>query len=133
MEMNVSPASLGQSLSSDNRTSAFPVPKEPPLVQLQEPFVVSSLFSQLFNKKYSTTRLHSSRMHTTRSLTVSPSMHCSQGGVCSWGGAWSGGSVPRGLCSWGNGIPACTEADPPVDRMTDTCKNITFINFVCWW
>ena len=23
------------------------------------------------------------------------------------------------------GIPACTEADPPVNRMTDRCKNIT--------
>ena len=54
MEINVSPAPLEQSLSSDNRTSAFPVPKEPPLVQLQEPFVVSFLFSQLFNKKYLT-------------------------------------------------------------------------------
>ena len=31
------------------------------------------------------------------------------------GGAWSGG-----------GIPACTEAEPPpVNRMTDRCKNIT--------
>ena len=26
----------------------------------------------------------------------------------------------------GGGIPACTEADPPVNRMTDRCKNITF-------
>ena len=23
------------------------------------------------------------------------------------------------------GIPACTEAEPPVNRMTDRCKNIT--------
>ena len=37
------------------------------------------------------------------------------GGVCSQGGDWSG-----------DGIPACTEADsPPVNRITDTCKNIT--------
>ena len=39
------------------------------------------------------------------------------GGVCSGEGVCSGG---------GGGIPACTEADiPPVDRMTDRCKNIT--------
>ena len=50
MEINVSPVPLEQSLSSDNRRSALPVQKEPPLVQLQEPFVVSFLFSQLFNK-----------------------------------------------------------------------------------
>ena len=37
---------------------------------------------------------------------------------------------PRGVPSPGGagGIPACTEADPPppVNRMTDRCKNITF-------
>ena len=28
--------------------------------------------------------------------------------------------------AWGmGGIPACTEADPPVNRMTNRCKNIT--------
>ena len=31
------------------------------------------------------------------------------------------GGCPPGL----GGIPACTEADPPVNRMTDRCKNIT--------
>ena len=45
--------------------------------------------------KANETRLHSSRMHTARSLTVSPSMLCSGGGVPAPGG----------------GIPACTEAD----------------------
>ena len=46
------------------------------------------------------------------------------GGVCSQGGAWSGGGVPGtegvclvwgGLLPGGSGIPACTEADtlPP--------------------
>ena len=44
-------------------------------------------------------------MRTARSLTVSPSMHCSQGGCL----------VPEGGCSWGN-IPPCTEADPPGPR-----------------
>ena len=42
-----------------------------------------------------------------------------------------GGVCPRGVCS-GGCIPVCTEADtPPVDRMTDRCKNITFANYVC--
>ena len=50
------------------------------------------------------------------------------GGVCSQGGCL----LPGGVCSregcllLGGGIPACTEADtPPVDRITDTSKNIT--------
>ena len=149
------------------------------------------------------TRLHSSRMRTSRLLPVSPSMHC-MGGVSAPGGylplvgegvsapgeipaSGPGGSAPRregvpasgpgGVCSRGEGvpasgpggclllgdtclwswggllpgegvpasgpgggvpasgprcIPACNGADPsPVDRMTDTCKNITFANFVC--
>ena len=50
------------------------------------------------------------------------------GGVCS-----RGVSAPGGVCSEGClllggrcGIPACTEADtPPVNRMTNRCKNIT--------
>ena len=68
------------------------------------------------------TRLHSSRMHTARSLTVSPSMLCSggrlvrggglvQGGAClvrgvpawSQGGAWSGGACLVGGCLPGPG------------------------------
>ena len=115
--------------------------------------------------------MHSSRMHTGRSLTVCQSLlprGCllqgvsALGGVCSWGcllgGVCSGGMsalgcllkggvysrgclLPGGVCSggsaWrvsapgvclllGGGIPACTEADtPPVNRMTDRCKNIT--------
>ena len=57
-------------------------------------------------------RLHSSRMHTARLLTVSPSMHCA-GGVSLPGGSpcW-GGALPGGLPCQG-GIPACTETDPP--------------------
>ena len=57
-----------------------------------------------------------------------------QGGTCLWfrGGCLplvlGGGHplVPGGVC-----IPACNGADPPMDRMTDTCKNISFANFVC--
>ena len=49
---------------------------------------------------------------------------CSQGNLPSRGGsAWSGGGVV--VCTQGGGIPACTEADPPVNRMNDRCKNFT--------
>ena len=45
------------------------------------------------------------------------------GGCLLWGVSTPGG----GVCSQGGGgIPACTEAGtPPVNRMTDRCKNIT--------
>ena len=58
-----------------------------------------------------------------------------QGGVCSGGGICSGGvSAPRVVsASGGCGIPACTEADtPPVNRMTDRCKNITLTTTSLW-
>ena len=53
-----------------------------------------------------------------------------QGGwvVCSWGVCLVWGGLVQGEGGgllWGGGIPACTEADPPVNRMTDRCKNIT--------
>ena len=63
---------------------------------------------------------------------------CSSG-VCSWGGCYAlGVSAPRGcllpgglllggVSAPGGGIPACTEADPPVSRITDACKKITFV------
>ena len=54
---------------------------------------------------------------------------CSQGCVCSWGGLCSGGCACSQLMSapGGCGIPACTEADtpPPMNRMTNSSKNIT--------
>ena len=96
---------------------------------------------QWFSRKKCQTRLHSSRMHTARSLTITSSMLCSGGGclvpgvpgqrdVWSRGApAWSregylpgpgGGLVPGGWypsMHWGR--------TPPVNRMTDRCKNIT--------
>ena len=57
---------------------------------------------------------------------------CYQGELC-YGGvsATRGYLLLRGVCYYGVCIPACTEADtPPVNRMTDRCKNITFA-FVC--
>ena len=76
------------------------------------------------------TRMHSSRMRAVRSSShVYRSMH------------WAGGCLHRGVSAkrgmlrevsaWGVSaqgvcIPACTgAAPPPVDRMTDGCKNIT--------
>ena len=37
-----------------------------------------------------------------------------------------GVSAPGGIC-----IPACTEAEPPVNRITHTCKNITLPQLRC--
>ena len=79
------------------------------------------------------TRMHSSRMRTGRSLTIF------RGGCASWGGVLPGGGAcfPGGVCFLrgcvlpggcvlqGGGILACTEADPPVDRITDMSENIT--------
>ena len=46
-------------------------------------------------------------------------------GVSLTGGSpWQGVSLVGGS-PWQGGIPACSEADPPVNRMTDRCKNIT--------
>ena len=99
--------------------------------------------------------MHSSRMRTGRSLTggvcsrgaggsaVRGGSVCSRGvsalgGVCSRGGLFPGGlirgcvsargvsasggmSAPRGVCAAG-GLP---QTCPPVNRMTNRCKNIT--------
>ena len=105
--------------------------------------------------------MHSSRMRTGRSLTVCQSLlrgsvwsggvsarGCLLWGVSARGGLVPGGSAlggvsgPGGCLLWGVGggvwsqggvgIPACTEADtPPVNRMTDTCKNITLAQLRC--
>ena len=63
------------------------------------------------------TRLHSSRMRTARSLTVSPSMHCT-GGFCSWGGV----SAPGGVVS-----QHALRQTPPLwtEFLTHTSENIT--------
>ena len=81
--------------------------------------------------------MHSSRMRTVRSS----SCFCPGGrGAWSWGVPGPGrvpgsrgylvqGGLLLGGCllPGGGGIPAFTEADtPPVNRMTDKCKNITF-------
>ena len=75
-------------------------------------------------------------MHTGHSLTVCQGLPPSGGspwqGVVSFaegvslarGVSLAGGLLDRG-CWGGGGIPACTKADPPVNRMTNRCKNIT--------
>ena len=68
-------------------------------------------------------------MRTAQLLPVSPSMHCL--GVPGQGCTWSGGvpgprRVPGpGGCTWSQlGVPAQV-LPPPVNRITDRCKNIT--------
>ena len=48
------------------------------------------------------------------------------------GGTWSrGGCLPDLIPGGGGGIPACTEAEPPVNRITDGCENITMPQLRC--
>ena len=95
--------------------------------------------------------MHSSRMRTGRSLTVCCSV-LPDGGLGGWGGSpWSRGGSPwsRGEFSlvggvvWSGGVSAWCQGgvclvpggvclvlggfsgDPPANRITDTCKNIT--------
>ena len=84
------------------------------------------------------TRMHSSRMRTGRSLTVCCSVFPTGGGFSlvpgggsPWsrgggGSPWSGGVLlgPGGGGSpWSGGV--FSREPPPVNRITDTCKNIT--------
>ena len=55
-------------------------------------FFSSSFLQVPRPQKTTKTRLHSSRMHTARLLTVYPSMHCTGRGVCACPG---GGCAPR--------------------------------------
>ena len=99
------------------------------------------------------TRMHSSRMRTARLLTVS--QHAlRRGGVCQQGLSARGDG---GLSTWGVSAQACLHQrvsalgvvcpvrvsaqqgclprgvwqTPPVDRMTDRCKNITLSQLCC--
>ena len=85
-------------------------------------------------------RLHSSGMRTARALTVSPSMLCARGGICSGGVSAPGGGVSAlgGFCSGGCLFPGGVSAPggvpspgwggwsgtPPCGQ-THACKHIT--------
>ena len=79
------------------------------------------------------TSMHSSRMRTACLLTVSHSILGCLPGVGVSRGFVSGGMSAHGVCvcpglgcQGGVCIPACNGADlPPVNRITDGCKNIT--------
>ena len=87
------------------------------------------------------TRMHSSRMRTGRSLTVCCSLLPGggvvclvRGGVLPAGGVClvQGGVLPAGeVCLVRGGVclvlggEGCSPEAPPVNRITDTCKNIT--------
>ena len=92
------------------------------------------------------TRMHSSGMHTVRLLTVSQHALC-RGAVCipACTGGISQHALGRGMypsMHWAGCLPGVggvcpggvspgSETDtPPVNRMTDRCKNITFRNYV---
>ena len=71
------------------------------------------------------TRLHSSRMRTARLLPISPSMHWSQGGVCSGRGCLPlvpGGLLRGGACLWSQRVYPSMQwgRPPPVNRILDT-------------
>ena len=73
------------------------------------------------------TRMHSSGMRTARLLTLS--QHALwPGGVPAWGVYLAGGVyLARGVYLPGGYLPRYS----PPSGQTDTCKNITFANFVC--
>ena len=57
------------------------------------------------------------------------------GYVLPWGYVLAGGrgdACFQGGLLPGGGIPACTESDPPVNRITDMSKNITLATTSLW-
>ena len=93
---------------------------------------VSNGISKLVKNAHNSTRLHSSRMHTAHSLTVSPSMLWWGGGRYLVGGVpglrVGACLVPGGCLPGSGGGPVSQHAlrqIPPMNRMTDRCKNIT--------
>ena len=88
-------------------------------------------------RKSSAARFHTkTRMHSSRMGTIRSNSRLVGEGESATGGLlrgmyllWGGVCLRRGgTCSGeGVGILACTETDhPPVSRITDRCKNITF-------
>ena len=78
--------------------------------------------------------MYSSRMRTARLFTVS--QHALGGGVYP-SMHWAGGCIPactrqKGVCL-GGVCPGWCDRHPPVNRMTDRCKNITLPQLRCGW
>ena len=61
--------------------------------------------------------MHSSRMRTARALTIGWGGVPARGGIPAWG-VYLPGGLPAQGCT-------CPGTPPPVNRMTDRCKNIT--------
>ena len=105
----------------------------PTWLQCRCRFCIMSLVSFMrLHGNFSVTRMHSSRMRTARSLPY--------GGLCPRGSC-PGGSLSRGVrcsgvsCLGGSRVSVqggLTDRDrPPVNRMTDRCKNITLPQLRC--
>ena len=95
--------------------------------------------------------MHSSRMRTGRSLTVCWRLLPGVGGSGPGGVRSRGGGLVRGGLLWGVSAPrgvygprgvsapgglvvsqhALRQTPPPVDRITDACKNITLAQLRC--
>ena len=80
---------------------------------------------QIFNIKFLSTRMHSSRMRTGRSLTVCRSLLLGVGGACIWSPSIPPLGVGLDLRVVFQHALRQTPQPPPVNRMTDRCKNIT--------
>ena len=96
-----------------------------------EILVLILIWNPSLGQSLSTTRMHSSRMRTARSLTVSNSIW--RAGVCTTARM----QIPLDTdpqmqtLLYEDASPPMQTLPPPVNRMTDRCKNITFANFVC--
>ena len=116
-------------------------PKSVHMCALLPKIFFCQFFSHLRGYLHESTRMHSSRMRTARTLTISPSTLCSEGylvpggvpgpGGCTWsqeGCTWSRGEgylVPEGSwCTWSRGGDL-VRYSPLVDRMTHASENIT--------
>ena len=79
------------------------------------------------NGFFKLTRMHSSRMRTARSLTVSRRIPCTPPATMHTPGTvhapWHHSYPPAPCTPPTRHVPPCGQ--------TDTCKNITFANFVC--
>ena len=113
-------------------------------------FYLVIIYSQIseIREIFEKTRLHSRRMHTAHLLTTSQHALCKR--VSAKGGIYPGGCLPRGclprgylprgvsaqggVCPGGGCLPGgCLPRLPPVNRITDTCKNITLSQLHCGW